>query len=322
MNIPRTQRLATGFCTHRSALSIFHNTSIKARVQHTRLLSMASSIQSRRDYSPLGLGAACFPAQNTALSTLRHHDTSISTYRSPMTRRQFSFEAGSDSIMSVYWIMLGLNAVPFALWSYAEAQRNSSLQHWLAKNFLISAESWERGRWWTVVTSAFSHASLGHFAFNMFTAHTMCKMLSFVPGLGPLQVASIILGSAVSGSIGFIVTQKARMQQNKGGMQEIQAYHQPALGASGAVMGLAAVATGFFPFASMNIMFIPIAIPLWGITAAYFAIDAFRLNSPNSRVAHAGHLGGLAFGSIYYLAALKGLAPFGLWHVIRRYFRL
>jgi membrane associated rhomboid family serine protease len=39
----------------------------------------------------------------------------------------------------------------------------------------------------------------------------------------------------------------------------------------------------------------------------YAAYDGYYLNSENSRIGHAGHLGGLAFGIGYYLLRLRGL---------------
>ena len=228
---------------------------------------------------------------------------------------------GSVYVMNAYWIMLGLNAIPFALFAYAEAKKDEKLARWLNQNFLLSAESIDNGRWWTGITSAFSQAGFTHFAFNMYTAYTMCKIMTYVPGLHGGHVAAVMLGSAVSGSIGFVVSQRAKMARLPPGMERVHAYRTSALGASGSVMGLAAVTTCFYPTVPVNLMFIPIGIPLWVVTAAYFAIDAYRLDSQNTRTAHAGHLGGLAFGVGYYFLALKGLVPFGVWTMIRRFFQ-
>jgi len=218
--------------------------------------------------------------------------------------------------MNAYWILLALNAIPFGLFTYAQATGNRKLEIRLLQNTLVSASNVDSGRWWTVVTSAFSHHNLAHFAFNMFTMHTMCSVLSRVPALHGGHILGVALGAGIIGSTSFVMQQKTRMAASTSFSDRSQAYNSSALGASGSVMGLAAVATCFFPTAPMSLMFIPIPIPLWVITAGYFAIDAYRLDSQRSRVAHAGHLGGLTFGLASYFVTLKGLAPFGIWKII------
>jgi membrane associated rhomboid family serine protease len=50
-----------------------------------------------------------------------------------------------------------------------------------------------------------------------------------------------------------------------------------------------------------------IPLPLWATVAGYAVYDGYYLNDNNSRIGHAGHLGGLAFGIAYYLLRLRGL---------------
>lgn len=231
--------------------------------------------------------------------------------------------SGSASIMSLYWIFLGINTVPFATIQYAKWSNNIRLQDWWARNMLVSLDAIDQGRWWTTLTSAVSHQEISHFAFNMFTAHTMCQILSIVPALNGGHVALTMLGSAVCGSLGYIVNQKSKLKSALNGGDRAAAYsafNVPALGASGAIMGLAATATCFTPFMPISIMFIPISFPLWIATAGYLVVDTWGLQSSGSRTAHAGHLGGLAFGIFYYLVSLKSLAPFGVWAILRSWF--
>lgn len=111
------------------------------------------------------------------------------------------------------------------------------------------------------------------------------------------------LGAGWTGSIGFFTQQQAKIQrdQQTGDVMRLrQDRAQPALGASGAVMGLGALATCFAPKLPMQLMFIPIGIPLWVVTLGYAAIDMFYLDAQNSKVAHSGHLGGLLFGLMSY----------------------
>ena len=220
--------------------------------------------------------------------------------------------------MNAYWLLLALNAVPFGLWMYAAQTRNRNLDVKLRQNTLVSVENVDCGRWWTILTSAFSHQSPTHIAFNLFTMHTMCQFLSFA-NLSGLHVLGIALGSGIAGSYGFLVQKRAQRTQGKTSMARAEAYHASALGASGAVMGLAAVATCFFPFQSVTIFPIPIPMPLSLVTVGYFVIDAYRLDSTTTRTAHAGHLGGFAFGLISYFVVLKSMAPVGVWYMLKRF---
>jgi len=222
--------------------------------------------------------------------------------------------------MNAYWILLGLNTIPFGLFLYAQYTHNRRLEINLLQNTLVSVSSVDSGRWWTVLTSAFSHQHLAHFAFNMFTMNAMCSVLSRVPGVHGGHILGVALGAAIAGSGSYVLQQQARISASKNPLERSQAYNSAALGASGAVMGLSALATCFLPTVPMNLMFIPIPIPLWIITAGYFAVDAYQLDSKKTRVAHAGHLGGAAFGLASYFLLLKGLAPFGIWFTVARFF--
>jgi membrane associated rhomboid family serine protease len=82
--------------------------------------------------------------------------------------------------------------------------------------------------------------------------------------------------------------------------------YQRGLGFSGALMGITSVAACLAPRAQVQLYGI-IPMPLWGIVLGYAAYDGYYLNNANSRIGHAGHLGGLAFGIGYYLLRLRGL---------------
>lgn len=79
-------------------------------------------------------------------------------------------------------------------------------------------------------------------------------------------------------------------------------------------MGVGAVATCLVPFAPMQIMFIPINIPLWVLTIVYAAVDTYYLHSTS--VGHAAHLGGSIFGVCYYFTFLKRFG--GVWYMLGR----
>ena len=50
-----------------------------------------------------------------------------------------------------------------------------------------------------------------------------------------------------------------------------------------------------------------INMPLWMLVIAYGLYDGYFVNKGESRVAHGGHLGGMAFGLVYYFLRLRKL---------------
>ena len=130
---------------------------------------------------------------------------------------------------------------------------------------------------------------------------------------------NIYNGPAVSGAAGYLWHQRDKMRRSGRGNQMMSAaYYQSALGASGVVMGVSAVATCLLPRAPIQLMLIPISFPLWVATIGYAVVDSYFLDSPTSRTAHAGHLGGLVFGTFYYFAFLRN-APIGIWRTMTGY---
>lgn len=257
---------------------------------------------------------------NNHRSQRRHYNSGYHGYSS--TQEPFS-------VMNAYWLLFSLNAVSFATWWYARLTDNRPLLMRHATHSLASLAAWDAGRWWTVLTSAFTHHEILHFAFNMFTLRTFCQIVSMVPGIGGLHILAIAFGSSILGSGGWLLQQKGKLDMARqtspsrwaGGNSfdavAARAYQSVALGASGVVLGVGAVATCLLPKIPLQLMFIPIGIPLWAITGMYAAIDMFYLNDPKSTTAHAGHLGGLVFGAAYYLAVLRR-PSFGVWRSMGR----
>lgn len=245
--------------------------------------------------------------------------------------RRFSDQGSQQrqsSVMAACWLLLGLNIIPYGLWNYAFWKRDQNLLHVLQDNTLVSLSAIQSGRWWTGITAAFTHINLFHFGMNMLAMHAMCQLLSMVPGVTGGHVIGIAFGAAIIGSAGYVLQQSLQARTIRRGnadlsrnMQQILPALKPALGASGAVMGLVAVCTCFVPTAPMNFMFIPISIPLWVVATGYAAYDGLYLNSQDTRIAHAGHLGGLAAGLVFYCINLRrfgGIWPEAVSHIIRQ----
>lgn len=121
----------------------------------------------------------------------------------------------------------------------------------------------------------------------------------------------LALGSAIVGSYAFHfhrapqeTTRKtsAGIWQRSGNGNVIVEGWQ-ALGASGMVMGMGGAATLLAPMRQMLVFMFP--APLFVVTAGYAAADTYFLRSKTSKIGHAAHLGGLAFGFVYYIVSLR-----------------
>jgi len=224
-----------------------------------------------------------------------------SPFASSPTRRAYHhhpFQPPSSTSdgSAVLWTIIGANTAVFLAWQVASPQSvipyvgisKAKIRHFLSSNFLLSNAHLAAGRYWTLLTSAFSQAQLGHFAANMLSLYAFGSvMAAFV--IGPAHVATLALGSAVAGSAGFLWS-----SQSGNGV---------ALGASGMVMGLGSAAACLAPSAKM-LLFGIVPCPLWVLVAGYAFYDSFMLGRP-SMVGHAAHLGGLGFGVAYYLLRLR-----------------
>ena len=57
------------------------------------------------------------------------------------------------------------------------------------------------------------------------------------------------------------------------------------------------------------LLFYVLPVPMWLLLPSYIAWDSYWLNAENSTVGHAAHLGGVAFGGLFYLGFMR--ARFG-----------
>ncbi|OQV06053.1 hypothetical protein CLAIMM_10690, partial [Cladophialophora immunda] len=78
-----------------------------------------------------------------------------------------------------------------------------------------------------------------------------------------------------------------------------------ALGLSGVVMGLGAALFLAAPKIRVDVSRTQ-SLPGWLLMVVYIVYDASRLDDSSSEVAHAAHLGGAAFGAVFYFLALRG----------------
>ncbi|KAF2121766.1 hypothetical protein BDV96DRAFT_562320 [Lophiotrema nucula] len=211
--------------------------------------------------------------------------------------------------------LLGLNGAIFLYGNYLKIQlqqafkqdsfgpRRAAAEAYqkFATNFSCSLASVKAGKWWTMITSTVTHVEPFHLLGNLVSFYFLAEMLAMTPFISPGMLGTIIVGSAVTGSVGYLVQRQQRVKAQGGGID-----NRSCMGFSGAVMGVGTVAALLFPKSQVQIWGI-IPVPLWLLMTGYFLYDGYYLNSQDSRTGHAGHLGGLAFGAAYYFAKIRGL---------------
>lgn len=129
----------------------------------------------------------------------------------------------------------------------------------LEENFVLHTNDTRTGRWWTLLTSAFSHQETYHIVGNMFTLNAFMSVLIYYAGVPPQAMATLMLGSALSGSVGFLMHERGYFG---GGTKGAFYQQRAALGASGMVMGLGAVAALLAPNVKLALMGI-VPVPMW-----------------------------------------------------------
>jgi len=216
---------------------------------------------------------------------------------------------------AVLWTTIGINVGVFAYWRYAYNQSRGSMAdilsgslkpnssrlwpiNFLNSNFLLNVDDVAQ-RPWTVITSAFSHQDIGHLAGNMFSLYAFGTVL-LSAGVTPVTFSSILLGSAVAGSLGFLYHSSTKQRITDGFYRR----SVNGLGASGAVMGVGTAAALLQPRASMLVLGV-IPVPLFILVGGYVYYDSYYMDDPTSMVGHAAHLGGAAFGTAAYLLLLR-----------------
>ncbi|MEO8765217.1 MAG: rhomboid family intramembrane serine protease [Ginsengibacter sp.] len=132
-----------------------------------------------------------------------------------------------------------------------------------------------------LVTHMFAHGGFFHILFNMYALWLFGSVLERLWGAKKFLIFYLVCGLSAGLAQMFFVT---------GG---------PAVGASGAIMGLLAAFAYTFPNTQFYILPFPFPIKAKYMAAIYAAIDLFGgFSGSSDGVAHFAHLGGLAMGFI------------------------
>ena len=159
-----------------------------------------------------------------------------------------------------------------------------------------------------IFTHMFAHGPIYHILFNMFSLWMFGRVLENV--WGPKKFLFFYLVCGVGAAICHLGMQYFRSTQLlnalvTGSGEELRYIGAlaPALGASGAIMGLFAAYGYLFPNSELYIMFIPFPIKAKWAVLGLAAIDLFGgfASIRGDNVAHFAHLGGAITGFIIVL---------------------
>lgn len=190
-------------------------------------------------------------------------------------------------------LIIIINLIVFGAWVTAKSQGSLDF---MKANFLVSWLYLEAGRYWTLITSAFSHNLLWHFLINMLVLQSFGTIVEQV--LGSMRFITFYLVAAAVSSLTHCLISAFYIGESS----------IPALGASGAISGLVLVFSLLFPKEKI-LIFGLIPIPALFGALAFISLDLWGLSAQASGgglpIGHGAHLGGALTGILYYFVFLK-----------------
>jgi membrane associated rhomboid family serine protease len=253
---------------------------------------------------------------------------------------------GRKGARAVTWGLIGVNVLVWLAWLHANSSsgadpsdpRGSSRlaaeklaeKRWMYDNMTASVRNLQEGRWWTLVTNAFSHQSLLHLGMNMVGLNVFAPAVLL--HIGYARFAVLYVGGAICCSLAHmlfsvrvapqlgarphliqedLLPEHLRLEraQNAAVLRQLQlrvnvagvratgveqyfSYDNPSLGASGSIFALFGAYSRFYPRALLHVMFIPKGFPAGKLLPAVIVLEVvWSVLQPESRVAHWGHIG-------------------------------
>lgn len=189
-------------------------------------------------------------------------------------------------------LIIAINVVVFLLWQTANEARLLNLED----NFTVSWNGLAAGRYWTLLTSVFSHNVLFHVLINMFVLRSFGGLIEEV--LGPWRFLKFYLAAGIMGSLAHAMVSNFYIGEPA----------VAAVGASGAIAGLVLVFSLLFPKEKI-LLFALIPVPALFGALAFIGLDLWGLTAQAQGgglpIGHGAHLGGAAMGILYYFFYLR-----------------
>ena len=191
--------------------------------------------------------------------------------------------------------LIAINIIVFIVWNRSP----DPIFALLGDHFVLTIRNLQAWRVWTLVTTSFSHLDATHLLMNLIGLYVFGRPVR--NALGDKELLKLYLAGGIVASIGHVIANL------------IHIVDVGAAGASGSVMAIAVVFAALFPKATLLLNFF-IPIKAWLAVLLFIVIDlvgAFGVTSvdavlnPGGNIAHAAHLGGAAFGGLYYLLWIR-----------------
>lgn len=206
---------------------------------------------------------------------------------------------------------------------YADDQvakrRNYSHRNFIDKHMVFSRENYNAGRWWTAITHSAMHFNLLHLACNMLALTSFGPLSIMLFGLP--STALMWVGSSLASSWAILKGNEYKSIQAKSGAaaKPIEIFGQrlprgqpsvedtvQVIGASSSILGMIASVAFVVPKRPLYIFPLPMAVPMGAAVAGFGLASAMAWSQDLlPMLGHTGHLGGMAFGALYYLAVLR-----------------
>lgn len=226
--------------------------------------------------------------------------------------------------------VVGLCITSYAANLYAEdlARRTHNFKplDFMQHNFVSSLDNVKAGKWWVMATSSLMHSGYLHLGLNMWALWSVGP--AAVSYFGAPQFIGLWLVSAISCSAASLYwthyKQELRRDQNVGRQLHSQArpqwtryinlgtgnnteYYGGAVGASGSLFGFFTAIMCMMPRAPVGFIGIPfVSFPMWFSNAAIAAGSVYcMMTGAIPYISHAGHLGGMAGGIVYYVGVIR-----------------
>ena len=228
---------------------------------------------------------------------------------------------GLNHTTTALWGLICTNAGVYYAWNASDDIR------WMRKHFTVSEEALHRGRYHTMLTSAFSHFDMTHLAMNMvalyFFGRSVCERFG-----GRYLLTLYCVGGIGASAAHVLWCRRLRERRMRGydgrrgtanifdridayvsrfiedrGSRHGYYFTPAALGASGAVNAIVAFEILLYPMRTIYLYAI-LPVPSVLLGGLFLLRDVVGIQDGGSGVAHAGHLGGAAVGAMA-LATLK-----------------
>lgn len=186
-------------------------------------------------------------------------------------------------------VIVALNIIVFFLWSFFSPE-------FMIDNFLVSWQSLEEGRVWTLFTAIFSHNLFIHIFLNMYVLSSFGPVV--LQAIGRWRFLKFYLLAGLVSSLSHALVSSFLL--NEPGI--------PALGASGAISGVILFFSLLFPREKIYLLGL-IPLPALFGSLAFIGLDLWGLVAQTQGgglpIGHGAHLGGALTGVIYYFIQRK-----------------